>query len=61
MRTLQTELVNKGLAKEKEQKTVKKRRKPKQRKTEFSRRELEELMGTRKPRYSRSRGSIRQH
>lgn len=62
MRTLQTELVDKGLYPKRNRK--RNRKTTTQSKTnneKLSRREWEELMGIRKPRYSRNRGAYRQH
>ncbi|WP_432701991.1 hypothetical protein [Lysinibacillus sphaericus] len=56
MRTLQTELTQKGLSKE-ENKQTSKRRQPKMR---MSQREVEELMGVRRSTYKRVKGSFRQ-
>ena len=56
MRTLQTELVQKGLNKE-INKQASKRRQPKQ---QLSRREIEELMGINRSTYKRVKGSYRQ-
>lgn len=56
MRTLQTELMQKGLSKE-ENKQPSKRRQPK---TQMSQREVEELMGIRRNTYKRVKGSFRQ-
>ncbi|WKT76968.1 hypothetical protein [Lysinibacillus fusiformis] len=54
MRTLQTELVQKGLSKVKGE--TSKRRQPKK---QMSRQEIEELMGTKRPTYRRVRGAFR--
>lgn len=56
MRTLQTELVQKGLIK-KENNRASKRRQPKK---QMSQREIEELMGVRRSTYKRVNGAFRQ-
>ncbi len=56
VRTLQTEIVQKGLSK-KEQGQASKRRQPK--KSKMSRREVEELMGINRDTYKRVNGSVR--
>ena len=56
MRTLQTELVQKGLSKEVNRGTSKRRQPKKQ----MSRREIEELMGINRSTYKRVKGSYRQ-
>lgn len=56
MRTLQTELVQKGLIKE-VQGQASKRRQPKKK---MSQREIEELMGVRRSTYKRVNGAFRQ-
>lgn len=56
MRTLQTELVQKGLSKN-ENRQESKRRQPKQ---QMSQREIEELMGVRRSTYKRVKGAFRQ-
>lgn len=56
MRTLQTELIQKGLSKE-ENNRASKRRQPKEK---LSQREIEELMGIRRSTYKRVNGSFRQ-
>lgn len=56
MRTLQTELIQKGLSKE-ENKRTSKRRQPKE---QMGKREIEELMGIRRSTYKRVNGSFRQ-
>lgn len=55
MRTIQTELVQKGLSK-KIKGQASKRRQPKM---QMSRLEIEELMGTKRPTYRRVRGAFR--
>lgn len=56
MRTIQTELVQKGLGQDKKKQTSK-RRQPKQ---SMSRREIEELMGVNRSTYKRVNGAYRQ-
>lgn len=56
MRTLQTELVQKGLSKEVEGRASK-RRQPKKK---MSQREIEDLMGVRRNTYKRVNGAFRQ-
>lgn len=56
MRTLQTELVQKGLSK-KIERQASKRRQPKKK---MSQREIEELMGVRRNTYKRVNGAFRQ-
>lgn len=56
MRTLQTELVQKGLTKEVKGQTSK-RRQPRKK---MSQREIEELMGIRRSIYKRVKGAFRQ-
>ncbi|MFE3576881.1 hypothetical protein [Lysinibacillus sp. NPDC059133] len=56
MRTLQTELVQKGLSKKVERQASKRRQPNKQ----MSQKEIEELMGVRRSTYKRVNGAFRQ-
>lgn len=56
MRTIQTELVQKGLSEEKKRQTSKRRQPQKK----MSQREIEELMGVRRSTYKRVNGAFRQ-
>lgn len=71
MRTLQSELINKGYVKPKKQRTHKRNRnrkrkkqpqptKPKTKTENMNKHDWEEIMGIRRPRYRRNRGAFRQ-
>lgn len=55
-RTIQNQLIEKGLSKKKQQKPKKHNRKNEK----MSKQEIEELMGVRRPTYRRNRGAFRQ-
>ncbi|MEK4255436.1 hypothetical protein [Ureibacillus sp. FSL K6-2830] len=59
MRTLQSELIEKGFYKNQGKKKTT-NDKPRKHKEKLSKREIEELMGARRPRYKRNRGAFRQ-
>lgn len=61
MRTLKTELERNGLTKKRYQECEKCQNEPqKKRREQLSKFDIEELMGVRRPRYTRRKGAIRQ-
>lgn len=61
MRTLKTELERNGLTKKRYQECAKYQNEPQKKRTEqLSKFDIEELMGVRRPRYTRRKGAIRQ-